>query len=108
MNKHTLTSESALCLLREATHETSGIFSMLRSGVAPPECELERLRSAAEVMQHHFANCDVMPRVVTVICAIFMHFRGECERNLHSKSGPRYCLDAVLELEQIAFNTLAR
>ena len=102
-----LSIESALSLLRVATHESSGTYTMLRSGEAPTAQQLQHLIAAGRLMELHFKDCEAVPRLVTLISAIFMHFAGECERNLRSKSAPHYCVDAVLELEQIAFNTLA-
>jgi len=99
--------EEAEEILRHATHEANGTYTILRLGEHPGEDAVNNLKSALRLIGRQFSGDCLIPRKVALSCGIIMHFASECMRNMAASGASLSAISAVRTLEQEAFNTLA-
>ncbi len=104
-----MTPEEARAVVRAATWDDGGTFTVLRLGEDPGRERVHELRLALRVLWRHWKSHDALPFEIAQAAAMILHFRSECERNLRdNRSTLRDGLPSELDdVAQGAFELLS-
>lgn len=80
-----MTPEEARAVVRAATWDDRGTFTVLRLGEDPGSERVHELRLALRILWRHWKTRDALPFEIAQAAAMILHFRSESERNLRDK-----------------------
>src|SRR3954471_20539766 len=81
-----MTAEVATSILRSATWDDNGTFTILRLGEDPGADRARELRLALRVLWRHWKSHDALPADIAQAAAVILHFRSESEGNLRAST----------------------
>ena len=94
-------------ILRDATINSDGTYTILRLGQDPGVEALHSLYSALHLIRRRYADDQYIPHQIAYYCGIILNFASECLQNLKAKGAAKHLFYSVYDLEMAAFNTLA-
>ena len=105
MQSERMSHDRAKDVLRAATLNDDGTFTLLRLGFDPGVERVSELRLALRVLWRHWKNERALPFEITLPAAIVLHFSSECYANDLAKE--HLLRDQVRDLGQDAFALLS-
>jgi hypothetical protein len=103
-----MSADQAREVLRAATSDQDGTFTLLRLGEDPGASRVHELRLALRVLWRHWMVADALPRDIAAAAAIILHFHFEGARNIAESRRSRSALgDELSDLEMGAFELLS-
>ena len=98
--------EQARAVIRAATWDDQGTFTVLRLGEDPGKDRVHELRMALRVLWRNWKAEAALPFDIAQAAATILHFRFEAEQNLRATVLRHGIADELADLAQGAFELL--